>query len=127
MRILGIDYGEKKSGLAAAQNGLVEPLLVLKTKELSLWIAKKDKEEKIEKIVLGLPGGALNQKIKTFGEELKKALSIKVEFFGEDLTTLDAQKILGKIKRKRNYKKRMEDAVAAAIMLESYLERRKNV
>jgi len=127
MIILGIDYGEKKSGVAEARSGLVEPLVVLKTEKLRDWIVNFNQREKIQKIVFGLPGGVLQQKIIKIAEEIKNFLSIEVDYFNEELTTLDARKILGKLKRKRDYKKRMEDAIAAAIILELYLERRKNV
>jgi len=125
--ILGIDYGEKKSGVAEARSGLVEPLLVLKTEKLRDWIVDFNRREKIQKIVFGLPEGILQQRVIKIAEEIKNLLPVEVDYFNEELTTLDARKILGKLKKRRNYKKRMEDAVAAAIILELYLERRKNV
>lgn len=125
MILLGIDYGERKTGLAIARGGLVEPLQTVKTKDLFSLIIAKYKEEKIEKVVLGISEGGLTGKIKSFKKKLKKKLPIEIEFSDETLTTLDAKKILGKIKRKKRYKRKMEDAVAAAVMLEYYLEREK--
>ncbi len=126
MIILGIDYGEKKTGLAIADHGIVEPLLVLKTEELLNWISSQVKEANFEKIVIGLPGGDLDKKIKVLGADLEKTIGLPVEFYDETLTTLDAQKILSKIKRSKIYRKTKEDAVAAAVILESYCWANKN-
>lgn len=123
MKILGIDYGRKKSGIAISDGKIVEPLEVVKTAKLFHWLALKAEEEKIEKVVLGLPENTLLKKeIKKLGEKIKKELFLNVVFVSEELTTLDAKKILGKIGRKRRYKKEKEDAIAAAIMLESYFQ-----
>jgi len=157
-KILGIDYGRKKIGLAIGETGtgLVEPIDVLpsaKFKRQSFGklradlfepersrsqsrrperrrmgqIAKLCQDNDIKVVVVGITGGEIDEEIKSFGEKLKKKTGLAVDFFDETLTTLDAQKILGQIGRNKKYKKTMEDAIAAAVMLKSYLERGNHV
>ena len=124
MNILGIDYGRKKIGLALgdSRTGLVEPLKTIHGQFLAS-ITGLIKEYQIGLLVLGLPEGKMAKEVKDFGQELSTKFNLPVEFSDETLSTLDAQKILGKIKRSRQYKEKMEDALAAAVMLEFYLER----
>lgn len=124
MNILGIDYGRKKIGLALgdSRTGLVEPLKSIHGQPL-VPIIGLIKEYQIGLLVLGLPEGKMAKEVKDFGQELSTKFNLPVEFSDETLSTLDAQKILGKIKRSRQYKKKMEDALAAAVMLELYIER----
>lgn len=124
MKILGIDYGRAKIGLAVGDTltGLVEPLAVWPSSKFKVQSSKFAQDNDIQKIIVGLPGGKLDTEIKEFGKELEKETGLPVEYFNETLTSVDAQKILIEIKKKRKYRQEMEDAYAAAIMLESYLE-----
>lgn len=131
MRVLGIDYGRKKIGLAVGEmkTGLVEPVGTVISYNLQVisYLQKLIIKEEIKLLVVGLPGGEIDEEIKTFGRELEKEIGLAVEFFDETLTTQDAQKILGQIGRNKKYRKTMEDAIAAAVMLKSYLERGSHV
>lgn len=129
MKILGIDYGRKKIGVALGDmgTGLVEPIgtaenfnfLILNYKSIF-------KDPMLKKIVVGLPDGKIDTEIKEFGTKLEKETGVKVEFFDETLTTYDAQKLLIMSGRKQKSRKEKEDAVAAAIMLQYFLEGRGN-
>lgn len=125
MIILGIDYGRKKIGLAIGdtETGLAEPIGILPSVKFKIQSVKLCQDNDIKVIVIGITEGEIDEEIKTFGEKLEKDTGIAVKFFDETLTTQDAQKILGQIGRNKKYKKTMEDSIAAAIMLESYLER----
>lgn len=135
MKILGIDYGRKKIGLAVgdSESRFVEPLLVLTSSKFKVpafvktmagrQISKLISENNIETIVVGLPSGKIDEKVKTFGKTLGKSTGVPVEYFDETLTTKDAQKLLIASGRKRKSRREKEDAIAAAIMLESYLGR----
>lgn len=124
MKILGIDYGRRKIGVAIGdtETKLAEPLNVLSIKNYVLSIKGIVKENKVEKIVIGVPGGRIENEIKEFGVKLKKATSVVLEYFDETLTTQDAQKVLMESGRNRKSRREKEDAVAAAIMLQSYIE-----
>ena len=128
MRILGIDYGERKLGIAFGdfQTGLVEPLETLRItnfQAVKLRIKKIVEEREIEKIIIGIPGGEMNAKIQSFAEKLRREIGLVVEPYDETISTREANQITGLIGRSRKYKKKMEDAIAAAVMLKSYLEK----
>lgn len=124
MKILGIDYGRNKIGLAIGDTvtKLAEPLFVLSKSNIKDQISKITMDNDIEKIVVGLPGGKMDEEIKMFGEKLEKQTGVKVEYFDETLTTQDAQEILIASGRKRKSRKEKEDSVAAAIMLQLFIE-----
>jgi len=124
MKILGIDYGRSKIGIAIGETETksAEPLEVIKLSNCELQIKEIIGRENIKMIVLGLPGEKMDKEIKKFGEELKKETGLPVEYFDETLSTQDAQRILINNDRKRKTRKEREDAVAAAIMLEYWLE-----
>jgi putative Holliday junction resolvase len=125
MKILGIDYGRKKIGLALVDTsyGLVEPLYTLPILGLFKKLSPLTSEYQIEKIVLGNPGGSMEKEIKEFREDLQEKTGLEVELFDETLTTFDAQKLLIESGKNRKTRKEMEDAIAAAIMLELYIRR----
>ncbi|MBI4999363.1 Holliday junction resolvase RuvX [Candidatus Gottesmanbacteria bacterium] len=122
MKILGIDYGEKKIGLAISEGKLAEPLGVFSIKYLVLSIKRICQKEKIEKIVIGISEGKMAEKTRNFAKELKQITGLSVEFWNETLTTQQAVKKMieaGKAKRRR---KLDEHAIAAALILQDYLD-----
>jgi len=127
MKILGIDYGKAKVGLALADDNvkLAYPLSVLRFKErsdLEEKIKAVVEKEEIEKVVIGLSEGVFRREIEGFGAALKKKLNIPVVFWDETLTTKEAQTLSIEAGIKRKKRKALEDAYAASIILESYLE-----
>jgi len=124
---LGIDYGQKNIGLAISDesSGLAFPLEVINTKNSPAeHIAKICLEKDIKKIIIGesknLDGkpNPIMSKIREFGEKLKKRTGLPVYFEPEFLTTKQASQIQG---RHKNI-----DASAAAIILQSFLDRKNN-
>jgi len=126
MKVLGVDYGRKKIGLAIGETeiGLVEPIGMLPSAKFKVQSAKLCQDNDIKVVVIGITGGEIDEEIKTFGKELEKETGLPVKFYDETLTTQDAVKILGQTNRDKNYKRRMEDAISAALMLESYFGRK---
>lgn len=135
MKMLGIDYGRKKSGIAVGDSdtGMAEPFKTIVSNNLKFLIPRqaRDKffnfqsiinDQNIEKIVIGLTGGRMDSEIRAFGKRLNKETGVRVEYFDETLTTQDAQRVLIESGRSRKKRKEREDAVAAAIMLQCYLE-----
>ncbi len=125
MKLLGIDFGRKKIGLAFSEGLLASPLTVIsvKTKKAALWeIANITERLAIEKIILGLPGGVLDKEIRSFANALTKQTGISVDFVDETLTSKEAitKMVEGKTTRKK--RRLLEDAVAAALILNTYLE-----
>lgn len=123
-KILGIDYGIKKIGLAMAEGKLAMPLKVLKIESQKQAIEKIKKiaeEEKIEKIIIGVPEGEMGKQIMEFSRKLEKEFSIPVKTWDETLTTKDAQRLSLEAGIKRKKRKELEDAYAAALILKNYL------
>lgn len=127
MKILGIDFGLKKIGLALTEGYLVEPLDVLGVKgKIEKTIQKINficEKEKVERVVIGLPESGLVERIKNFGEKIHQATDLPVFYQAETLTTKDALDkmkeagIRGKARRKK------EDAFAAALILQNWLDK----
>ena len=108
--ILGIDYGEKWCGVAESEGSLARPLKVVPTKNIFAEIEKL----KPEKIVVGISENAMAKKTLVFVHKLKAWIKAPVETVDETLTSIEAQKI------KKN--KRDQHAVAAALILNRYLD-----
>lgn len=129
-RVLGIDYGEKRVGLALGVGGLARPLITLENlSELDLIekIKTLGQEEQIEVLVVGLPlnedGSESNQaKLnKAFGQRLQEAVGLPVQYWDESLTSGEAlsEALANGTSQKR---RRSLDGQAAAIMLQEFLE-----
>lgn len=123
--ILAIDYGKSKVGLAISSGKLADPLMVIKYKDIDDLLAKIKKiatEELAQKLVIGISEGQSAKDATAFGKTLSEYLGLPVVFVDETLSTFDAQDkaIASGMKQKR--RKLMEDAFAAAVILQSYLD-----
>ena len=135
-RILGIDYGSSRVGFAVSDplHIIATPLKTIKnksTKYLLEHIGQIVKEYGIESIVVGLPLG-MNGKdtkqtktVKLFSEILGKN-NYKVILEDERLTTVIAKKELIKQKISTGRNKSLIDQIAAALILQNYLDRKKS-
>lgn len=124
MKIIGIDYGRKKMGLAISEGILAEPYKVIRYENVDEAIEKIRKEtEKIDKVVVGISEEEMGEESKEFSNRLRENLSIPVETFDETLTTQEAQRLGIEAGIKRKKRKEMEDAYAAAVVLQSYLDK----
>ncbi len=135
MKIMSVDYGETKTGLAACDRTefLCSPLGVLREKSMAKTAEKivyAVKEYEISMIVIGLPvydDGNPHphaEQCKRLGGILSGVLDIPIEYMPEDSSSKEAQNIMrtnGKKKKKRGEE---EDAVAAALILERFLIKR---
>jgi putative transcription antitermination factor YqgF len=120
MVLLGIDYGKSRVGLAIAVKSIVLPYKTLTKKDQKELINKLKQiceQENVDKIILGLPGGKLVPEIKGFGKKLNKMVRLPVIEVNEVMTSWEAEKKLGKVEDKEKV-----DQVAAALILERYLD-----
>lgn len=127
MKILGIDYGKAKVGLALGDTGsrLSEPWKILRytdIKILSVKIKQIVGKEKVEKIIVGVSEGKMAQESRSFGKQIGEYCNIKVDFVDETLTSADASRLSIEAGIRRNKRKGMEDAFAASLILQSYLD-----
>jgi putative Holliday junction resolvase len=127
MRILGIDYGKRKIGIALGDERLVEGLTVVRyedEKKALEKIVKIIKKEKINEIVVGVSEGQIGEESRKFGEKLGKKVNLPVHFQDETLTTQDAQALAITAGIKRKKRRALEDAYSAALILQNYLDLR---
>jgi putative holliday junction resolvase len=135
VRVLGLDIGDKRIGVAVSDplGMLARPLLVLDNQgdEAAIQaILKIVEENQAERIIIGLPlapdGGLGLQavKIKDLAEKLKLKTKVPLEYRDERGSTSEAKNILGmqgKLKKGGFEKKGAYDAIAAAVILQGYL------
>jgi putative Holliday junction resolvase len=133
MKYLAIDYGDKHTGLAVCDPAetIASPLTVIDgQKDLLDKIARIATAENVEAIVLGLPlnmDGSTGPRAKLvlkFTEQLKNHLQIPVHFQDERLTTYAAEDKIAPADLSRKKKKKRLDAIAAAQILEAFLEQK---
>ena len=126
MRLLGIDYGALRIGIAISdeEEVLAFPLVVYPNDKSVVGKLKKlKKEEKFGAVVVGesrnfqQKENPIMERVHRFSDVIKKELNVHVYLEPEFLTTVEA-KYLGK--------PGMTDASAAAIILQSYLDKKKN-
>lgn len=133
MRYLAIDHGTKRTGLAIcdAAETISSPLAVLHgQKELLKKIADIVEAENVGAVVLGLPlnmtGSESSQTklVRKFAEQLKDRLSVEVHLQDERLSSFGAEEKLAPADFTRGKRKKRIDAVAAAEILEAFLEQK---
>jgi putative Holliday junction resolvase len=133
MKILGIDFGERRIGLAHANSEIkmAFPREGIDTKEVDpiLHICELIKKERFQKVVLGLPSnpdGSLHEKekpIRAFSEELRNRTSIEIHFQDEAFSTVRAKEATAHFsKKKKQEDKKSLDSAAASIILQDFLE-----
>jgi putative Holliday junction resolvase len=132
MRYLAIDYGIKRTGLAIcdAAETIAYPLAVIQAdvNKLLSKIADTVKTENVEAVVIGMPlnmddsQGSQAKLVLQFAEQLKKHIQLPIYFQDERLSTFDAQEKIAAADFTRKKKQKRLDAIAAAQILESFLD-----
>jgi putative Holliday junction resolvase len=132
-RIMGIDYGMKKCGIAVTDpmQIIVSPLKTVKTTSLLSYLKIYFVEEQVDKLVFGYPTHKDGQPtyvvdlIETFKIQLLKQFpNLKVDFQNENFTSLQAKEIMiksGLSKKQRQDKSRI-DKLSAVLILQRYLK-----
>lgn len=134
-RILGIDYGKKRVGIAITDPlGItVQPLEVLQRKSVAEDVSRINEivmEKQVELIVVGMPSnmngtpGSLTEEIKWYSEKLKAGTGLPVEFVEERLTTHAAERMLiDEADMSREKRKKIRDKIAAVFILQNYMDK----
>lgn len=134
--ILGIDFGRVRIGLAISDELrlLAHPLETIPAnKEALKRISDIVQQRKIDKVVVGVPrhlsgqfGESANQAL-AFTTRLRARLKCPVEVWDERLTTVAAERALREAGKKMRKTRHIVDQVAAQMILQSYLDRERNV
>lgn len=137
MRILGIDLGDVRTGLALSDescflaSGLGTFTAYNEDKALE-QILVAIRTHKVEEIVMGNPvnmngtRGERSQKVEAFAERLREASGLPVILFDERCTTMQAHTILSFTDTRGKKRKNTVDTLSAEIILQNYLDQRKN-
>ena len=132
-RILAIDYGLKRTGLAVTDplKIIASPLDTITTEKFFEWFADYNKEDVVETIVVGLPT-KLDQSdthitgpVRAFVDKLKEEVpNIQIHLIDERYTSKMAQQAMlrGGMKKKDRRKKENVDKISATIILQSFLD-----
>lgn len=132
-RILAIDYGKKRTGIAVTDpmQIIASGLTTVATTELMDFLLKYTLQEKVERIVVGHPKQLNNEdsenmkRIVPFVNQLKKKLpDIPIEWVDERFTSVLAHQAMidGGLKKTARQNKALVDELSATIILQSYLE-----
>lgn len=133
MRYLAIDYGTKHTGVAICDPSetIVSPLAVIEgQKDLLNRIVKLIETENVGAVVLGLPlnmddsTGPQAKLVLQFADQLRNHLSIPIHFQDERLTSFAAEQKSAPLESRGKKKQKRLDAIAAAAILEAFLERK---
>lgn len=137
MRIMAIDYGDSRTGIAVCDKDemLASPLTVITEynfERCAEKVSELAKNEKAELIVVGHPKnmdgseGERAQKCVEFAEKVRENSGIPTELWDERRTTVTAHNYLNETNVRGKKRKAVVDAVAATVILETYLAFRKN-
>ena len=136
MRIMGIDYGDARTGIAISDLlcSIVGTATVIHSRNTEKTLSEVQRlvrENEVGEIAVGLPKnmdgteGARAELCREFAELLKEATGLPVAMWDERRTTVEAHNILSQHNYHGKKRKNTVDAVAASLILEGYLAFRK--
>ena len=136
MKIMAIDYGDAHTGIAVSDNfmTLAGYSTVIDSRKPEVVLAEIQRlvaEHNVSELVLGYPKnmdgtlGPRAEKCAAFGEEIKAATGLPLTLWDERRSTVEAHAILYNNGKNGKQRKKVVDAVAASLMLEGYLTRKR--
>lgn len=137
MKIMAVDFGDSRTGIAVCDKSemLASPLTVITEynfERCAEKVAELAKKEQAELVVVGYPKNMTNtigeraEKCQKFAELVSELSEIPTELWDERSTTVTAHNYLNETNVRGKKRKAVVDAVAATIILETYLAYRKN-
>jgi putative holliday junction resolvase len=133
MRILALDHGTRRIGVAVSDETkiIAQPLEYIAAEPFADFLERLKQilvEKEVDMILIGIPRnmdgsyGPAAQKVETFVGVLKKAITVPIKLWDERLTSRMANRILIQGNVRRDRRKEKVDKMAAAILLQSYLD-----
>ncbi len=134
MRILAIDHGTKRMGIALSDElkTIAQPAGFIPSEPFNEFLEQLKnliREKEVDLIIVGLPRnmdgsyGPAALKVQDFVAVLKNAIAVPIQTVDERLTSVQANRFLISAKVRRDKRKEKVDATAAALILQSYLDR----
>ncbi|MFZ0130395.1 MAG: Holliday junction resolvase RuvX [Candidatus Dormiibacterota bacterium] len=134
-RVLGIDVGSVRVGLAVSDETctLASPVGTIPNEPRTLWtrIAREMEDRRVDRVVIGLPRrldgseGEAAAAARTFAGELARRTAAKIELWDERFTTTIAERALIESGVRRKRRREVIDSVAAAVLLQNWLDARR--
>ena len=135
MRILALDVGEKRIGVAISDlsQSLARSLKVVQRgsrQEDFATVARLVEEYEVEKVVVGYPrsldgmAGAQAERVERYAVGLAESLTVPVLLWDERFSTVSAERLMREAGLRSKKKRERIDAVAAAVILQDYLDSR---
>jgi putative holliday junction resolvase len=135
MRVLAIDHGTKRMGIALSDETatIAQPLEFIPAEPFANFLARLKQlltEKQVDQILIGMPRnmdgsyGPAALKVQEFVAVLKETIAIPIKTWDERLTSAQANRMLIQAEVRRDKRKQRVDAAAAAILLQSYLDSR---
>lgn len=132
-RLLAIDYGAKRTGIATTDPLKIVPggLCTVLSKDLMKFLIEYTNKENVERFIVGYPKQTNGrdsenlQRVKSFVGQLQKVLpNIPVTFYDERFTSVMAHKTMldAGLNKKSRQNKALVDEISATIILQSYME-----
>lgn len=133
MKMLGIDYGQRRIGVAASDETgtLALPLEQVDAEPLASAcerIGVLARERGVERIVVGMPRnmdgsyGPAAESVRAFIAKLKKSVSLEIVSWDERLSTAQAERTMLEADYSRKRRRAQRDALAAQLILQNYLD-----
>jgi putative holliday junction resolvase len=133
MRILALDHGTRRIGVAVSDETktIAQPLEYIPADPFPEFLERLQKilvEKEVELLLIGMPRnmdgtyGPAAQKVETFVAALKSAFPTPIKLWDERLTSTMANRVLIQGNVRRDKRKEKVDKMAAAILLQSYLD-----
>jgi putative Holliday junction resolvase len=133
MRILALDHGTKRIGVAISDETktIAQPLEYIPAEPFADFLTRLKQllvEKEVDLVLIGLPRnmdgtyGPAAQKVQAFVAVLRGAITIPIKMWDERLTSSQANRILIQGGVRRDKRKEKVDKMAAAILLQSYLD-----
>lgn len=137
MKILAVDYGDSRTGLAICDEGeiLASPLKTLFERDFDRCVeqtAQAAEETHAKLIIVGDPvnmngtRGERSEKCTLFAEKLRALVEVPVKMWDERSSTVTAISYMNEINKRGKKRKEVLDQAAAAVILDSFLQYRKN-
>ena len=136
-RLMGLDYGDSRTGVAVSDLlGItaqgIESIKYTSEKQLIQRLSEIIKEYQVKKIIIGLPlnmnasSGQRVEKTKKFIEKLEKEFGLEVITIDERLTTVASHRTMTELGVKKDKKKNLVDMMSAILILQMYMDKKRN-
>lgn len=120
-KVLGLDYGDKRIGVALLISGVIQPIKTIEYhcfNDFAFQLKEIVDDLRVNKLVWGISSGMMARKTKMFARKVEKVVKLPSEFQDESLTTHDSKRYLEKSQKLK------KDAVSAALILQNYYDER---